>query len=157
MPISFSRKEQVREILRFARGEMMLHWAIAVPFLICFVTGIGGKLFFNLRSQDLTRDVLHFVHRVSGGALAVFPTLAVLRNWRDYKVHLYTVKVGFSWTIDDLKWLFLVGPSTVSKRVVLPDQRKFNAAERLNFRPPDLRAINMGPVCSFDRLTGGRT
>ncbi len=131
--ISFSRKEQAREILRFARGEMMLHWAIAVPFLICFVTGIGGKLFFNLRSQDLTRDVLHFVHRVSGGALAVFPTLAVLRNWRDYKVHVYNVKVGFSWTIDDLKWLFLVGPSTVSKRVVLPDQRKFNAAERLNF------------------------
>ena len=32
--IGFSRKEQALEILRFARGEMLLHWAIAIPFLI---------------------------------------------------------------------------------------------------------------------------
>jgi formate dehydrogenase subunit gamma len=129
----FPRKEQVRQVLRFARGEMMLHWAIAVPFLICFVTGVTMKLFYNLHSGSLFREVLSFLHRVSGGCLAVFPALAVARNWRDYRVHIYNVKIGFSWTIDDLKWLFLVGPATVSKRIVLPDQRKFNAAERLNF------------------------
>ena len=129
----FSRKEQVRQILRFARGEMMLHWSIAVPFLICFVTGVTMKIFYNLHSDSLFREVLSFLHRVSGGCLAVFPALAIARNWRDYKVHIYNVKVGFSWTIDDLKWLFLVGPATVSKRIVLPEQRKFNAAERMNF------------------------
>ena len=129
----FPRKEQVRQVLRFARGEMMLHWSIAVPFLICFVTGVTMKLFYNLHSDSLFREVLSFLHRVSGGCLAVFPALAIARNWRDYKVHIYNVKVGFSWTIDDLKWLFLVGPATVSKRIVLPEQRKFNAAERLNF------------------------
>ena len=111
----------------------MLHWSIAIPFMICFVTGVTLKLFYNLHSDSLFRAVLSFLHRVSGGCLAVFPTLAVLRNWRDYKVHIDNVKVGFSWTIDDLKWLFLVGPATVSKRIVLPEQRKFNAAERLNF------------------------
>jgi formate dehydrogenase subunit gamma len=131
--VAFPRKDQVRQILRFARGEMMLHWAIAVPFLICFATGVTMKLFYNLHSGSLFREVLSFLHRVSGGCLAVFPVLAVARNWRDYKVHVYNVKVGFSWTIDDLKWLFLVGPATVSKRIVLPEQRKFNAAERLNF------------------------
>jgi formate dehydrogenase gamma subunit len=129
----FPRKEQVRQVLRFARGEMMLHWSIAIPFILCFVTGVTMKLLFNLHSESLFRDVLSFLHRVAGGCLAVFPTLAVLRNWRDYKVHIYNVKVGFSWTIDDLKWLFLVGPATVSKRIVLPEQRKFNAAERMNF------------------------
>ncbi len=129
----FPRKEQVQQILRFARGEMMLHWSIAIPFMICFVTGVTLKLFYNLHSDSLFRAVLSFLHRVSGGCLAVFPTLAVLRNWRDYKVHIDNVKVGFSWTIDDLKWLFLVGPATVNKRIVLPEQRKFNAAERLNF------------------------
>ena len=131
--LDFPRKEQVRQILRFARGEMMLHWSIAVPFMICFVTGVTMKLFYNLHSGSLFREVLSFLHRVSGGCLAVFPVLAVARNWRDYKVHIYNVKVGFSWTIDDLKWLFLVGPATVSNRIVLPEQRKFNAAERLNF------------------------
>jgi formate dehydrogenase gamma subunit len=131
--LHFPRKEQVEEILRFARGEMMLHWSIAVPFMICFVTGVTMKVFYNLHSESLFREVLSFLHRVGGGALAVFPALAVARNWRDYKVHIYNVKVGFSWTIDDLKWLFLVGPATVSKKIVLPEQRKFNAAERLNF------------------------
>ncbi len=129
----FPRKEQVREILRFARGEMMLHWSIAIPFITCFVTGVTMKISYNLHSESLLREVLSFIHRVSGGCLAVFPALAIARNWRDYKVHIYNVKVGFSWTIDDLKWLFLVGPATVSKRIVLPEQRKFNAAERLNF------------------------
>ena len=131
--LAFPRKDQVKQILRFARGEMMLHWSIAIPFIICFVTGVTMKLFYNLHSGSLFREVLSFLHRVSGGCLAVFPALAVARNWRDYKVHIYNLKVGFSWTIDDLKWLFLVGPATVSKRIVLPEQRKFNAAERMNF------------------------
>jgi formate dehydrogenase subunit gamma len=112
---------------------MMLHWSIALPFMVCFVTGVTLKLFYNLHSDGVSRAVLSFLHRVAGGCLAVFPTLAVLRNWRDYKVHIDNIRVGFSWTIDDLKWLFLVGPATVTKGIVLPEQRKFNAAERLNF------------------------
>ncbi len=131
--LPFSRKEHAREILRFARGEMMLHWSIAIPFIICFVTGMIVKLFYGLHPVGISRDILTFLHRVAGGCLTVFPALALMKTWRDFKVHLYNVKVGFSWTIDDLKWLFLFGPSTVSKRIVLPDQRKFNAAERLNF------------------------
>lgn len=131
--VFFPRTEQAKEILRFVRGEMMLHWSIAIPFMGCFATGMTMKLFYGLHSGSLLREFLSFLHRVSGGCLAVFPLLAILRNWRDYKVHIENLKVGFSWTIDDLKWLFLIGPSTVSKRIVLPEQRKFNAAERLNF------------------------
>lgn len=131
--LEFPRKEQAKEILRFARGEMLLHWSIALPFMTCFVTGVTMKLGYNLHSDSLLREVLSFLHRVAGGCLAVFPALVILHTWRDYKKHLYNIKIGFSWTIDDLKWLFLFGPSTVSKRIVLPEQRKFNAAERLNF------------------------
>ena len=131
--VAFPRKEQALQVLRFARGEMMLHWAVAVPFMICFVTGVAMKVFYNLHSGSLFREVLSLLHRVSGGCLAVLPALAVARNWRDYKLLIDNVKIGFSWTIDDLKWLFLVGPATVSKNIVLPEQRKFNAAERLNF------------------------
>ena len=131
--VAFPRKEATEQIFRFAKGEMLLHWAIAIPFMICFATGTTVKFFFPLHSPGLTRDVLTFVHKIAGGCLAVLPTLAVLRHLRDYKVLIDNVKIGFTWTIDDLKWLYLVGPSTVSKRVVLPEQRKFNAAERLNF------------------------
>lgn len=129
----FPRKEQAKEILRFVRGEMLLHWSIALPFMTCFLTGWIAKLGYNLHSDSLVREVLLFLHRVAGGCLAVFPALVILHTWRDYKKHLYNIKIGFSWTIDDLKWLFLFGPSTVNGRIVLPEQRKFNAAERLNF------------------------
>ena len=131
--VAFPRMEVTEQIFRFAKVEMMLHWAIAVPFMLCFATGSTVKFFYPLHSPGLTRDTLIFFHKIAGACLAVFPTLAILRNLRDYKVLIYNVKIGFTWTIDDLKWLFLVGPSTVSKKVVLPDQRKFNAAERLNF------------------------
>ena len=131
--VELPRKEQAKEILRFATVEMMLHWAIALPFMACVATGMVVKLFYGLHGEGISRDVLTFLHRVAGGCLAIFPSLAIMRNWRQYKVLVYNVKVGFSWTIDDLKWLFLIGPSTIDKRVVLPEQRKFNAAERLNF------------------------
>jgi formate dehydrogenase gamma subunit len=101
--------------------------------MLCFLSGITMKILYNLRDPSLFREFLSATHRISGCALAILPALAIARNWRDYKVHIYNIKVGFSWTIDDLKWLFLVGPATVSKRIVLPEQRKFNAGERLNF------------------------
>lgn len=131
--LRFPANEAAQEIPRFLRGERMLHWSIAIPFLVCFTTGVILKFFFDLHPEGLSRDFLALVHRVAGGCLAVFPSLAVLRNWRDYKAHLYNIKVGWTWTLDDVKWLFLMGPATFSKRIVLPDQRKFNAAERLNF------------------------
>ncbi len=124
---------KVKEILRFQRGERMLHWSIAIPFMTCFATGMILKIFYDLHPEGTSRDVLSFVHRVAGGCLAVFPALALLRNWREYRVHLYNIKVGWIWTVDDVKWLFLMGPAAFSKRFTLPDQRKFNAAERLNF------------------------
>ena len=111
----------------------MLHWSIAIPFVTCFATGMILKFFYGLHPEGISRDVLAFVHRVSGGALALFPTMAVLRNWRDYRAHLENVKVGWTWTLDDVRWLLLMLPAAVSKRFTLPDQRKFNAAERLNF------------------------
>src|SRR5512140_929603 len=85
--VHLSRADQAKEILRFAKGEMALHWSIALPFMTCFVTGMIVKLFYNLHSAGISRDVFTFVHKVAGGCLAVFPSLAILRNWRDYKVH----------------------------------------------------------------------
>ena len=123
----------IREVLRFRRGERLLHWSLAIPFLTCFATGLSMKFLYTLHPDGISRDVLAFLHRVGGGSLAVFPTLAVLSNWSDLGHHLYNVKVGWIWTVDDIKWLFLMGPAAVSDRFMLPEQRKFNAAERLNF------------------------
>jgi predicted RNA-binding Zn-ribbon protein involved in translation (DUF1610 family) len=59
--------------------------------------------------------------------------LAVLTGWKEYKVHLLNIKTAWLWSFNDLKWLILMGLAAVRKTIVLPDQDKFNAAEKVNF------------------------
>jgi len=123
-----------REIPRFRRSERALHWSIAIPFILCLATGIVVKLFFNhLHSQALLPAVLHWVHRISGVCLLLLPILVARRHRNDLSLYLYNIKRAWTWTLDDFKWLALIIPATVSRRVTLPEQHKFNAGEKLNF------------------------
>ena len=120
-------------ILRFRKSERMLHWSIAVPFLVCFTSAIILLIFYNPHPQRAYRVVFSLLHRISGACLMVFPPLILLRNRRDHRIHFYNIKEAFSWVPDDVKWLFLMGAATLSSKISLPEQGKFNAAEKLNF------------------------
>jgi formate dehydrogenase subunit gamma len=122
-----------RQILRFHRAERTLHWAIAVPFMVCYATAAILMFGFDLHSQGIARDIFSWLHRISGACLLVLPALVLLRNARDYRIHLQNIRHAWTWTLDDLKWLALFGLAAISRRVKLPDQGKFNAAEKLNF------------------------
>jgi hypothetical protein len=65
--------------------------------------------------------------------LIAFPLVTAIRNPRDYRLHLDNIRQAWSWALDDLKWLVLMGAAAISSRVRLPEQGKFNAAEKLNF------------------------
>jgi hypothetical protein len=56
-----------------------------------------------------------------------------LRHPRDFELHVRNIRAAWAWRLEDVKWLFLMSWSTIDKRVVLPDQGKFNAGEKLNF------------------------
>ncbi len=123
-----------REIPRFRRSERSLHWAIAIPFLACLTSGIVVKLFFNrLHSGMITRAALLWVHRGSGVLLLLLPIWVAWTHRRELSLYLYNVKRAWSWTSDDLKWLALIGLASLSKRIALPEQHKFNAGEKINF------------------------
>ena len=123
-----------REILRFRTSERELHWSIAVPFLVCLLTGIVLKLFFNrLHPQVPVHTALRWIHWISGACLLLLPALSALRHRHDLALYRYNIKRAWSWTLDDLKWLALIGPATLSRKVKLPEQHKFNAGEKLNF------------------------
>ena len=51
----------------------------------------------------------------------------------DVNVFFYNLRQAWVWTAEDFKWLCLKGMAAVSKKVSLPEQGKFNAAEKLNF------------------------
>jgi len=61
------------------------------------------------------------------------PTLAVVRGGRDMRVHFYNVRQAWKWVWSDVKWLAIMAVAMVNKRVALPEQGKFNAAQKLNF------------------------
>ncbi len=120
-------------ILRFLRSERLLHWSIAIPFMVCFVTALILLLVYNPHPQRPLRFLFAWIHRISGLCLAVLPLLTLLRHRHEYKTHLGNIKCGWTWALDDFKWLLLMGPATLCSRISLPDQGKFNAAEKLNF------------------------
>jgi formate dehydrogenase subunit gamma len=121
------------EILRFHACERHLHWAIAIPFEICYLTALILVAVYNPAPSRPFRDVFAWIHRLSGLGLALLPPLMLFIHRREFGKHLCNIREAWSWRFDDLKWLLLMGPSTVSRRVVLPHQGKFNAAEKINF------------------------
>jgi formate dehydrogenase subunit gamma len=121
------------EILRFRVCERHLHWAIAIPFKICYLTAVTLVLVYNPSPARPFRDIFAWIHRLSGLCLATLPPLMVFIHRREFGMHLRNVREAWSWRVDDLRWLLLMGPATISKRVTLPHQGKFNAAEKINF------------------------
>ncbi len=122
-----------RTILRFRSSERQLHWAMAVPFMICFMTAVTLVVVYNPHPQRPYRWLVSWTHRLSGLALMLLPPWTILRHRADLDVHRNNIRQAWGWTLDDVKWLFLMGPATVNKKITLPPQGKFNAAEKINF------------------------
>ena len=121
------------QILRFRTSERRLHWAIAVPFMACYATALVLLAVYNPDPTRPFRALFSWAHRLSGVCLFVLPLWTVLRHRHDFDLYFHNVRAAWRWRIEDVKWLFLMGLSTIDKRVVLPDQGKFNAGEKLNF------------------------
>jgi formate dehydrogenase subunit gamma len=122
-----------REVLRFLKSERVLHWAVAVPFIVCWVSALVLVLVYNPDPLRPYRQFFSLTHRISGICLIVSPVLALLFGLKERKTHLDNIKTALSWSLNDLKWLALMIPASVSRKIVLPEQGKFNAAEKVNF------------------------
>ncbi len=120
-------------ILRFHNSERMLHWAIAIPFLVCFAMGVVLVVVYNPEPSRPCRWVFSWTHRLSGVALIVFPSLVARRSRGQARLHLYNIQQAWTWMRDDVVWLALMGLNAVNPKIKLPEQGKFNAAEKLNF------------------------
>jgi formate dehydrogenase gamma subunit len=110
-----------------------LHWALAVPFMVCYTTALILVLVYNPSPLRPYRAVFSWAHRISGVCLLVLPLWTIARHWREFTIHWQNILEAWLWRLDDVKWLFLMGPSTLNKKISLPDSGKFNAAEKLNF------------------------
>jgi formate dehydrogenase subunit gamma len=120
-------------ILRFHKSERLLHWAIAIPFMLCFATAVVLVVFYNPHPERAFRAVFSWTHRICGLYLILFPLVIAFRHRRDYRIHLHNIKQAWTWAIEDVKWLALMGVAAINRKIQLPEQGKFNAAEKINF------------------------
>jgi formate dehydrogenase subunit gamma len=121
------------KILRFAKSERILHWCIAGPFLLSMTTALIMVLIYNPDPSRPYRNIFSTIHRSSGVALIIFPMLATLKIRGDVRIHLYNIQQAWIWLFDDFRWLGLMGLAAVNPKIKLPEQGKFNAAEKINF------------------------
>ncbi|MEW6511092.1 MAG: cytochrome b/b6 domain-containing protein [Bacteroidota bacterium] len=121
------------KVLRFHKTERMLHWAIAIPFMICWLSALILFVVYNPDPHRSFRSFFSVVHRLSGISLIVLPIVVLVKGRNDLKLHLSNIKTAWLWSLNDIKWILLMGLAAISKRFVLPEQGKFNAAEKVNF------------------------
>ncbi len=120
-------------ILRFRKTERWLHWAIAVPFMICWLSALLLVLIYNPEPHRPYRLAFSWFHRFSGAALIAFPLYVLFKSREEYRIHTANIRTAWHWSLDDMKWLLLMGLAAISKKITLPEQGKFNAAEKVNF------------------------
>jgi formate dehydrogenase gamma subunit len=111
----------------------MIHWTIAVPFMVCWTSAMVLVLVYNPDPQRPYREIVSWVHRCSAISLLALPALAALFNVHDYWMYLYNIREAFVWRPEDFRWMLVSAPAALSSRYTLPEQGKFNAAEKLNF------------------------
>ena len=120
-------------ILRFRVSERLVHWAIAVPFLLCFSTALVLVFMYNPDPSRPYRAMFSWTHRISGISLTLLPLIVIIRKRGDYRIYFNNIRQAWIWTAEDFKWLLLMGLAALSSRFKLPEQGKFNAAEKINF------------------------
>lgn len=127
------KKHSGHKILRFRKSERHVHWAIAIPFMVCFASALILVFFYNPNPLRPYREVFSWIHRISGISLITIPFLAMFKSRHDHKIYFYNIRQAWVWTLEDVKWIVLKGLSMISRKIKLPDQGKFNAAEKINF------------------------
>ncbi len=124
---------QTSQIQRFLPGERFLHWALAGPFVVLYLSAGLMILYYSEPAPRHIRDALSIAHRAFGVLLIVLPPLALLRGQVDWRIHLENMREGWRWTAEDIRWLLLFPRNAINPKIELPEQGKFNAAEKLNF------------------------
>ena len=133
MPSPTGRREAPAKVHRFVASERLLHWALAIPYVLLYASAAVLLVFWSEAQPRHIRTAFSLAHRIAGICLIVVPPLVLMLKLRDWRVHLSNLKEGWVWDRNDFRWLLLAPKAAIHHRIALPEQGKFNAAEKLNF------------------------
>jgi len=120
-------------IQRFLASERFLHWTLAIPFVLLYLSAAALLLTWGEAQPRTLHHAAGIFHRAVGALLILGPPIALLWGRREWWMHLENMGEGWKWRGDDIRWLLLFPRNAMDPRVELPEQGKFNAAEKLNF------------------------
>jgi cytochrome b subunit of formate dehydrogenase len=101
--------------------------------VLLYATALMMVILWSEPQPRHVRTAFAWAHRIFGLGLLLFPPIALFRGRSQWRTHLANLKEGWIWNRDDLRWLILFPRAALDSRIKLPDQGKFNAAEKLNF------------------------
>ena len=117
-----------------------MHWSFAVPQIVLMATG-GWLLVFSSGSGETELKVrIIMFHKVTAVCFVLLPLLVFMRG--NNGTLLANIKLGLSWSRNDLRWLFLSFLKLFRPSTNLPDVGKFNAGQKLNM----LALMGIGPL-----------
>lgn len=89
------------QVERYRKPTRVLHWAIAISYVVLFITGL--LIFLPTPISLLAQDSFtRIFHRIFAVAFIVAPLAYMLTNW---KATVKGVKEAFKWGPEDIGWL----------------------------------------------------
>lgn len=107
-------------MLRLLKADRWIHWSIALPCIVCYVTALILVIIYNPEPSRPFRDIFSWVHRISGVSLIILPTIAMFCSKHDLRSYVHNINQAWAWTIKDIKCLCLLALSFISRRALMP-------------------------------------
>jgi formate dehydrogenase subunit gamma len=121
---------KVTLVRRFSLTERLVHWANAIPFLVCLATGTLMAFRGRFQIATDTESLIRNVHLVSACCLVALPLLVWLAG--DASALFRWIWGALRWSLRDIVWLFYPLLKPFVWRLKIPTAERFNAGQKVN-------------------------
>jgi len=115
---------------RFQTQEIIYHWVQGLPFLFLLMSG-SGILFSKFNHLDPTLiNAFRLFHKITATTWVI--GLIVTFFFIGFKLHLANLRQMLTWTMNDLRWMYLSALCVFDSKIKVPDAGKFNPGQKMN-------------------------
>jgi len=120
-------KKQKTLVKRYNRTDMVLHWTVAIGFILALLTGYA--VFFEGSSKLLVTEagyVIRLIHRIGGVMFIVAPILYFI-----FSKKRFGFLKAFKWNKSDFGWLLAAPKHYFVGGGDMPPQEKYNTGQKM--------------------------
>lgn len=120
-------KKQENLVKRYNRTDMVMHWTVAVGFILALLTGYA--VFFEGSSKLLVNEagyVIRLIHRIGGVLFIVAPLIYFI-----FSKKRFGFLGAFKWNKSDIGWLLSAPKHYFVGGGDMPPQQKYNTGQKM--------------------------